>query len=588
MIKEIYVRLQIVILGENRTKDHTIQFWREQVFVAIAIGVLFFGSFAYIFSIIASVNEKLLFVGGFDTLIYILSLFLVLNNKIAFKNRVYPCLFILYLIGVFMLIALGKNGAGHIWLFAFSSMATIMIGLRAAIVSLIINFFTLLILGIAIIYLQLFPSSLLIEYNLFGWIAVSAIFLFLNVIITIPTGVILKGLVEEINKKRQLQQQLLHAQKMEAIGTLAGGVAHDLNNVLSAQIGYPDLILLDLPEGSPLKEPVLRIQESGQKAAAIVQDLLTMARRGVVVTDVINLNQVVDNYLGSLECEKLKLLNSDIRIKSDLDTDLLNITGSVVHLFKIVMNLVNNAAEAMPHGGDIIISTQNRYVDKPIKEYDSIKEGDYAVLKVTDTGTGIASKDLERIVEPFYTKKKMVRSGTGLGMAVVWGTIKDHKGHIDVQSIPNKRTVFQLYFPITRKELSEQKTTLSLNEYMGNGESILIVDDIEAQRKIASDMLMKLNYSVVSVASGEKAVDYIKKKSIDLVIIDMIMDPGIDGCEAYKRVLEFRPGQKAIITSGFSETDRVKEIQLLGAGEYIKKPYTLEKLGSAVKKELKQ
>ncbi|MCK5100911.1 MAG: hypothetical protein KAR45_22570, partial [Desulfobacteraceae bacterium] len=219
MINKFYSKLQALILGGNRAQDHTIQFWREQVFVAIAIGVLFFGSLAYVFSIIASVNEKLFFVGLFDTSIYILSLFLVLNNKIAFKNRVYSCLFILYLIGVFMLIALGKDGAGHIWLFAFSSMATIMIGLRAAIASLIINSFTLLILGIIIVYLHLIPSSLLVQYSIIGWIAVSAIFLFLNVIITLPTGVILRGLVEEINKEQQLQMQLYHAQKMEAIGT---------------------------------------------------------------------------------------------------------------------------------------------------------------------------------------------------------------------------------------------------------------------------------------------------------------------------------------------------------------------------------
>ena len=586
MIKKLYSQLQVLILGKKREKDHTIQFWREQVFFAIALSVLFFGSFAYIFSIIASINEKLFFIGIFDTLIYILAVLLVLNNKITFKKRVYSYLFILYLIGVFMLIALGKDGAGHTWLFAFPAMASIMIGLRAAIIALIINFFTLSALGIAIVYLHFIPSSLLVQYSIVGWVAVSANFLFLNVIVTLPIGVILKGLVEEIIKKEQLQQQLYHAQKMEAIGTLAGGVAHDLNNVLSAQIGYPDLILMDLPENSPLKDPILRIQESGQKAAAIVQDLLTMARRGVIVTDVINLNQVIDNYLSSLECEKLELFNSDIRIKSNPDADLLNIMGSTVHLSKAVMNLVNNAAEAMPHGGDIIISTQNRYIDKPLKGYESIKEGDYAVLKVADTGTGIAAKDIERIFEPFYTKKKMGRSGTGLGMAVVWGTIKDHQGYVNVQSTRNKGTVFTLYFPVTREEISEEKTALSMKEYMGQGESILVVDYIETQRKIASDMLEKLGYLVKSLSSGEQAVNHMKKNLVDLIILDMIMDRGIDGCEAYKQILALHPEQKAIITSGFSETDRVKEAQRLGAGEYIKKPYTFEKLGFAVKKEL--
>ncbi len=588
MLKTIYSNLQLIILGENRSKDHSIQFWREQVFLAIAAIILVFGSITYIFSIIASINEKLFVIGTFDTAIYIVALSLILNNKIQFNARVYSCLFLLYLIGVFMLIAMGKNGAGHIWLFAFSSMAAIMIGLRVAIATLIFNFFTLFILGFVIVYLRLVPSSLLVEYNILGWIAVSTIFLFLNIIVTVPTGVILNRLIDETNKKKQLQDKLNHAQKMEVIGTLAGGVAHDLNNVLSAQIGYPDLILLDLPEDSPLREPILKIQKSGQKAAAIVQDLLTMARRGVIVTDIINLNQVVNNYLTSLEYEKLKLFNSDVSIKNYPNADLLNIKGSTIHLSKAIMNLVNNAAEAMPHGGDITISTENRYIDKPLIGYDSIKEGDYAVLKIADTGIGIASNDIERIFEPFYTKKKMGRSGTGLGMAVVWGTIKDHAGYVDIQSAPNKGTVFTLYFPIIRKEISKQKVTMAMNEYMGKGESVLVIDDIEEQRKVASDMLKKLGYSFVSVASGSEAVNYIKKNSVDLVILDMIMEPGIDGCETFKQIVEFNPGQKAIITSGFSETGRVKEAQRFGAGEYIKKPYTLEKLGRALKEELKK
>lgn len=395
-----------------------------------------------------------------------------------------------------------------------------------------------------------------------------------------------KELQNQIHEREKIQNKLNHTQKMEAIGTLAGGVAHDLNNVLSAQVGYPDLILMDLPQDSILREPILRIQESGQKAAAIVQDLLTMARRGVVVTDVVNLNLIINSYFQSPECEKLKSFHPHVIIKNNLDSDLLNIMGSTIHLFKAMMNLMNNAAEAMPHGGNIVISTQNQYIEKPVKGYDAINEGEYAVFRVSDTGMGIAATDIQRIFEPFYTKKVMGRSGTGLGMAVVWGTINDHKGYIDVQSRPGHGTTFVLYFPITREEISKQKTALPLEDYMGNGESILIVDDVEGQRKIASSLLKKLNYSVTSAASGEQAVDYMKEKRADLMILDMIMDPGIDGCETYKRILDLYPGQKAIITSGFSETDRVRQTQNLGAGEYIRKPYTIEKIGFAVKNEL--
>ena len=180
----------------------------------------------------------------------------------------------------------------------------------------------------------------------------------------------------------------------------------------------------------------------------------------------------------------------------------------------------------------------------------------------------------------------MGRSGTGLGMAVVWGTVKDHNGYIDVQSIEGKGTTFTLYFPITRRETRRNERALPIEEYMGKGESILIVDDIEDQREIASRILKKLGYSVASALSGEEALDYMKDNSADLLVLDMIMDPGIDGLETYKRILDLHPNQKAIIASGFSATERVKEVQRIGAGAYIKKPYTLEKIGVAVKTEL--
>jgi len=375
---------------------------------------------------------------------------------------------------------------------------------------------------------------------------------------------------------------------MEAIGTLAGGVAHDLNNVLSGIVSYPDLLLMQLPEDSPLRKPILTIQNSGGKAATIVQDLLTLARRGVAVTEVVSLNDIIFDYLKSPEHEKVKSFHPNVKMKTSLDADLLNTLGSPVHLSKTIMNLVSNAAEAMAAGGEILISTENRYINKPIRGYDNVEEGDYIILRVSDTGVGISPKDIERIFEPFYTKKVMGRSGTGLGMAVVWGTVKDHKGYIDVQSTEGKGTTFTLYFPATRQELVKNQASLAIEDYMGKGDSILVVDDVKEQREIAFTILSELGYSVTIVSSGEEAVDYMKNNSADLLILDMIMDPGIDGLDTYKRILKLHPNQKAIIASGFSETDRVKEAQRLGAGAYVKKPYLLEKIGLAVRDELER
>jgi len=386
--------------------------------------------------------------------------------------------------------------------------------------------------------------------------------------------------------KRDLEARLQRAQKMEAIGTLAGGVAHDLNNILSGIVSYPELLLMDIPQDSPLRKPILTIQKSGERAAAIVQDLLTLARRGVVTTKVANLNLIISEYLKSPEFENLKIYHPNVHVKTDFETDLLNILGSPIHLSKTIMNLVTNAAEAISDIGEIILSTKNRYIDKSLNGYDKIKEGDYVTLSVRDTGIGIPSEDLERIFEPFYTKKVMGKSGTGLGMAVVWGTVKDHKGYIDVKSAGGKGTEFTLYFPVIRQEMTDDNHLFSIEDIMAKGESILVVDDVEDQREIASRMLTKLGYSVVSVSSGEEAVDYMKNHSTDLLVLDMIMEPGIDGLDTFKTILEIHPNQKAIIASGYSETERVKEAQRLGATAYLRKPYLLDKIGKVVRDEL--
>jgi two-component system, cell cycle sensor histidine kinase and response regulator CckA len=401
-----------------------------------------------------------------------------------------------------------------------------------------------------------------------------------------PSGIL--GVTRDMTERNKLETQLQRAQQMEAIGTLAGGVAHDLNNILSAQVSYPDLLLMDLPEDSPLRIPILTIQKSGRKAATIVQDLLTLARRGVVATEIVNLNNIIEDYIKSPECENLLEFHKGVKINCDLEPSLLNIMGSSVHLATTLTNMSTNAAEAMPGGGNICISTRNKYLDKPVRGYEEIKEGDYVILTISDNGAGISSADLEKIFEPFYTKKVMGRSGTGLGMAVVWGTVKDHKGYIEVQSTERKGATFTLFFPVTRKEINEQEKTLPSAEYMGNGETILVVDDVEEQREIAFRLLKILNYFVTTVSSGEEAIEYLKINSADLLVLDMIMDPGIDGLETYQKILEFHPGQKAIIASGFSETEMVKEAQRLGAGEYLKKPYTLAKIGLAVKEEFQK
>jgi len=396
----------------------------------------------------------------------------------------------------------------------------------------------------------------------------------------------LRGFLIDMTEKKKLEQQLIRAQKMEALGLLAGGVAHDLNNILSGLVSYPELVLLQLPEESHLRKHILTIMKSGERASAIVDDLLTLARRGVAVSRPLNLNNEVTAYLNSPEHLKLKEAYPQIHYEAILERDLLNIMGSPVHLEKTIMNLVSNAAEAMPAGGTIVIGTANQYVDKPVQGYDDVHEGDYVTLSVSDTGNGISPEDRCRIFEPFYSRKFMGRSGTGLGLSVVWGTVRDHSGYIDIRSSPGTGTTFNLYFPVTREGITTAQSPVALEEYMGHGETILVVDDIPEQREIAAAMLAHLGYNVTCEASGEEAVAYIQTHTVDLVLLDMIMDPGIDGLETYKRIRAIHPDQKTLIISGFSETEQVQKAQKLGAGPYMKKPYLLEKIGLAVRKEL--
>ena len=394
-----------------------------------------------------------------------------------------------------------------------------------------------------------------------------------------------QGIFRDITKRKQLESQLLEAQKMEVIGNLAAGIAHDLNNILSGLVSYPDLLLLEIPQHDPLYQKIQVIQRSGKKAAVIVQDLLTLARRGMAIDEIYNINTIISEYLESIEFQTIQERHPNTHVITDLPDNIFLVKGSSIHLSKVIMNILSNGLEAMPGGGDIIISTTNVYIDTDFEGYETIPEGEYVCISVSDNGVGIPVDDLKRIFEPFYTKKSLNLSGTGLGMTIVWATIKDHNGYIDIQSEEGRGTTFQFYLPTTREDVRARQGRIVLDDYLGS-ETILIVDDIPEQLDIAQNMLSKLGYTVHTAGSGEKALEYIKQHPVDLVILDMIMPGGLDGLETYQEMIQLFPNQKAIISSGFIESERVKKLLHLGAGDYVQKPYTLEKLGMAVRGEL--
>ncbi len=429
-----------------------------------------------------------------------------------------------------------------------------------------------------------------------------AVFILITLLLVMAWNISLRRLVarrtrqlqKELNErlraekeKEELQAQVVRAKKMEAMGLLAGGVAHDLNNILSGIIGYPELILLNMKQDDPMREHVKAIKESGERAASIVADLLTIARGTATVKERRDLNSIIEEYLSSVEHMAAAARHPGVEIQTRLDPELLPVKCSQVHIRKVIMNLVNNAMEAVGSGGTVVVATENRYLDTPLKGYDRVIPGEYAVVSVSDSGPGIAQEDLERIFEPFYSKKVMGRSGTGLGLAVVWNAVQDHHGYINVESEPGRGTIFRIYFPVSRGEIAGEEVDRSVNGLKGNGEKILVVDDEGVQRRLASRMLEALGYSPASVASGEEALEYVGRHQVDLVILDMIMTPGMNGAETYDRLLRIRPGIRALIASGFSATAEVDRALKLGASMFIKKPYTMYKLAEAVNKALK-
>ncbi len=390
------------------------------------------------------------------------------------------------------------------------------------------------------------------------------------------TGMV--GLLKDITENEKLQAQLLHAQKMEAIGVLAGGVAHDFNNLLQAISGYVDLLLLDLNEKSDGYIELQEIRQTARRGADLTRHLLTFSRKVESKLRPISLNHEIQQVRNLLE----RTIPKMIHIKLQLAPDPTIINADPVQIEQVFMNLGVNARDAMPEGGTLTIKTDRMLVDKQFCDtHLHVTPGDYYCIEVADTGTGMDSQTLEHIYEPFFTTKK-ARKGTGLGLSIVYGIIKNHGGYILCESKIAKGTTFRIFLPVLNQEATVTAPGVKLRQTdpsLQGTETVMLVDDDLMVRQTGGKILRKFGYKMITASSGEAALRTFRRRhgQIDLVLLDVNM-PGMGGKRCLEEILKIKPDAKIIITTGYPVSERFKKEIAGRIAGFIDKPYVSESL----------
>lgn len=367
----------------------------------------------------------------------------------------------------------------------------------------------------------------------------------------------------------RLQSQLLQSQKMESVGRLAGGIAHDFNNILTAIIGYSDLVLLGLGDDSPLKNPIRTIRDSGNKAAGLTRQLLAFSRKQVLEMKPVNLNEVIEDMSRMF----MRVIGEDIKLELDLRQDARNIMADRSQIEQIIMNLVVNARDALPAGGEIIIETMPVELDTQYANtHQGVLPGQYIMLAVTDNGIGMTKEVQEKIFEPFFTMKGE-GEGTGLGLAMVYGISRQHNGHVFVYSEPGKGTTFKIYLPVADRHKEETCEPEKEKDMPHGTETILVVDDEPSIKDLIKDVLRPLGYTVLETSDSAEGLNISNSYAgdIHLLLTDVVM-PGMNGRKLADAVREKRPDIKVLFMSGYTDNVIAHHGVLDPGFSFIQKP----------------
>lgn len=386
----------------------------------------------------------------------------------------------------------------------------------------------------------------------------------------------LLGISEDITERKKWEAKLVNAQKMEAIGTLSGGIAHDFNNILMGIQGYASLMMLDISTDHPHYEQLKSIEEQVKSAADLTRQLLGFAGGGKYVVEPVNFNELIKRASAMFGRTKKELV-----IHHKYEKDLWVVEADKGQIEQVLLNLFLNAWQAMPAGGDLSLETKNMVIDENYAAAYSMMPGRYVQISVSDTGAGMDKKTKERIFEPFFTTKEFGK-GTGLGLAMVYGIIKNHSGFIDVMSEPGKGSRFTLYLPASEKDAAEGKPALLKS--MKGTERILLVDDEPSVLAVGKRILEYLGYRVYTANNGEEALTLYKEEGneIDLIVLDMIM-PGFSGSRLFDCIKELNPSAKIILSSGYSLSGQAQEIMSRGCDGFLSKPFSITDISQKIR-----
>jgi len=390
--------------------------------------------------------------------------------------------------------------------------------------------------------------------------------------------------VEDQEKSRLLEAQLLQTQKMEAIGILAGGIAHDFNNQLTGILGYANLLKFRAQPGSEVSRAAEAIQEAADSASQLTAQLLGFARKGKNLIVPVDIHRIIDDVTRLFE----RTMDKNIRIRKFFTPGSISVIGDPTQLQQFLMNLVMNARDAMPEGGELTLSTRIVLPNESIGgSHSGAAPGRYARIDIADSGVGIPGTHLGKIFDPFFTTKERGK-GTGLGLSMVFGIVKNHGGHIEVESGVGVGTLFKILLPLAvgEAERAEENSPCLAVPVAGRGR-ILLIDDQETVRDVCSAMLETLGYKVSTAADGREGVECYRRfgEDIDLVIIDMIM-PNLGGRDCFREIKAMNPGVRAILSTGFGMDGAVQEVMDDGIAGFIQKPYRLEELSHTVSKAI--